>query len=196
MTPPGQKVATIANAWRAWSNINGTRRRRYLVPAFFMAKTAARIFDVPGLKQSGDVVIGFIEAFKASRRLLAPKQNRMKAREQMDHIDQAIASVQAEVCATTQGDEESHKIYLYQAQQYVDTLERLKKKLAQEINKRSRARFADQWNIVETLETHEKQFLGARLEFLEARLKVYVSNVGSHLFTMTNNLCYAYIIEL
>ncbi|CAE6445539.1 unnamed protein product [Rhizoctonia solani] len=74
-------------------------------------------------------------------------------------------------------DDESHAIYLYKAQEFVDKLEQSKKKLADVTRKRHGGRFADQWNITEALDTYEKQFVDARLEFLEARFEFFVSNI-------------------
>ncbi|KAG8754244.1 hypothetical protein FRC11_006763, partial [Ceratobasidium sp. 423] len=150
-------MAAVVRAWRTLTSTNGTRpsRRRYLVPVLRAAKTAVHVFDVPVLRQSSNAAVGLVEGLKASELTVllnifqASKQNRVKAREQMDRIDQTIASVQAKVTISAQ-DDESRAMYLYKVQEFIDKLER--------------GRFADQWDVAEAPDTYEKQFVDAKLE--------------------------------
>ncbi|CAE6529999.1 unnamed protein product [Rhizoctonia solani] len=164
-------MATISNTRRALLD-TGARRRRFLGPVLFAAATVARVVDVPGLRQPGIAALELVGVIKA------PKRNRAKAREQIDIIDQEIASVRAEVSADTEADTGRHTldIYLCEAQVYVDKLELLKKELSQIANKQYGGRFADQWMIVEALDVCEKQFVHAKWEFWEARWKFYRSS--------------------
>ncbi|KDN33292.1 hypothetical protein RSAG8_13616, partial [Rhizoctonia solani AG-8 WAC10335] len=112
---PSERMATVANAQRRLTRITGTIRYKFIRPTLFATKTVASIVDPLGLRQSGSVVFGVVEALKA------PKQNRVKAQDQMVHIDQTIASIQQDISPNAQEDGGYEAIYLYyEAQKFVD----------------------------------------------------------------------------
>ncbi|CUA77890.1 hypothetical protein RSOLAG22IIIB_12895 [Rhizoctonia solani] len=135
---------------------------------------AARIVDPPGLRQSSNVVFGAVKALRA------PKRNHNKAQSLIDHIDQTVASLEADVAANTRGDGESQleMIYLCEAQRYLESLERSREELLKATNRRYGGRFADQWHIIKVIEKSEKQLLDAKLEFQGAGWKVYLLNTN------------------
>ncbi|CAE6507174.1 unnamed protein product [Rhizoctonia solani] len=165
-------MANVANA-RPWL-VNATRnlRHRFLRSTLLTATMAAHIVDPPGLRQSSNVVFGAIKALRA------PKRNRNKAQSLMDHIDQTIASLEADVAANTRGDGESQleMIYLCEAQKYLENLERSREGLLKATNRQYGGRFADQWHIIKVIENSEKQLLDAKLEFQGAGWKIYLLN--------------------
>ncbi|KAG8762828.1 hypothetical protein FRC11_007609 [Ceratobasidium sp. 423] len=108
-------MAAVSHTRRSLFDTTGARRR-FLAPALHTVTTVARMVDVPGLRQHGIAELGLVKALKA------PKQNRAKVQDQIDNLNQAIASVRAEFSADAEAETGRHTldIYLCEAQVYVE----------------------------------------------------------------------------
>ncbi|CAE6415594.1 unnamed protein product [Rhizoctonia solani] len=167
-------MATVAKTRRRLSRITGIIHYKLIRPTLLATKTVANIVDPLGLRQSGSGVFGVVEALKA------PKQNRVKAQDQIAHIDQTIAYIHEEVSANTQEGWECRATYLLEAQKFVDKLKELKEKLVKATKKGYLGRFANQRHISEVLETFEMDILKAEMEFLRSESKFNVRSSQSH----------------
>ncbi|CAE6531407.1 unnamed protein product [Rhizoctonia solani] len=161
-------MAAVANARRSWLTATRAHGRKFLGPALFAASVAARVADVPALRQPGEVMR------KLAAVLKGPKQLRAKARAQINRIDQVIASIEAEVSADIRSYGENYELYLYESQEFVDELGRLRKILAVATNKGHGRQLAEQSNIIETLDVCEERFSEANRKLWEARWRICV----------------------
>ncbi|CAE6528373.1 unnamed protein product, partial [Rhizoctonia solani] len=160
-------MATTAKTQRKSFNINLLRRRRLLEPAMLVVTSAANIIDASGLRQPARVAHGIFAALQPDI-FQAPKHINAQAQQQIDRIDETIASISPgaeQISREVRDTTDTCAEYLFTAQAFIDELEKLKAKLVDMKARGYKRRFFFQGGIIQDLDEYDRLFREANRKF-------------------------------
>ncbi|CUA70563.1 hypothetical protein RSOLAG22IIIB_08977 [Rhizoctonia solani] len=155
-------MATIKRTQRAIFGTTLLRRSKYFTVAGLVATSTIKLVDIPGLQQFARVTREVALVLEAPNRLSARTQ------EQINRIDETIATItsdveQLDLDIESLADIRAH--YLVRVQRFVDTLENLRDELMGIKGKGYKRQLFHQGKIIQRLDYYEEFFQKTYCDF-------------------------------